>query len=312
MTTLRFSLLAFCAAVITPTGLSRAAPVPTSVPRHQPFDSIHGIGLPWPTISTPFGSVNCGDLPANTEAPKSLPPPFVLTAKEQTHLDKVLDDWERHSSQVNKFDCSFDRLVYDPTFLPPKSGPNGQLVERPIRSSCGEVEYSPPDKGVIRETIVNEIESPGTPAEKMVEHKYGDHWECDGKSLAYFDDKWRDVHRVPLPLEIQRKFSFDGPIFLAFAGKSAPLKARYYLREITSADKADESWLEIRPRYEKDLKRFVELDVIFRTIDMFPIAVRVTHAEVKIPIQTDKGTKLVVGQQRDVYVFHERRAIWPK
>ena len=240
--------------------------------------------------------------PQYTE-PQPPPPPFVLTPQEQADLDKALDEWERQSAQVNKFQGGFKHWKYDPTFLPPKLGPKGELIEQPIKYSTGEIKYSAPDKGLIEDGDVKEITNPGTPSQAVVEHKYGEHWACDGKILSAIDHEKKEVHRTKLPPEMQGKFIADGPLPFAFGTKAAPLKARYYLRLKTPPGEANEVWLDIRPRFQKDLTNFTEVDVILRAKDMVPTAIQITHAEVKVPIMTAQGQKIVAARQRDVYQF---------
>ncbi|HEX3999571.1 MAG TPA: hypothetical protein VHX65_13545 [Pirellulales bacterium] len=234
------------------------------------------------------------------------PPPFVLSPQEQADLDKVLDDWERQSNQVTTFKCDFKHWVYDPTFLPPKLGPNGELIEQPIKYSTGEIKYASPDKGLIEEEDVWEVTNPGTPAQKSVERKYGEHWACDGKTLSAVDHEKKEVHVTELPPEMQGNLISEGPLPFAFGTKAGPLKARYFLRVITPPNVSGEVWLEIRPRFQRDLTNFVEVQVILRTKDMRPTAIQITHAEIKVPVQSDQGQKIVLGRQREVYQFDEK------
>ena len=213
--------------------------------------------------------------------------------------------WEAQSNKVTTFKCDFKHWVYDPTFLPPKLGPNGDLIEQPIKYSTGEIKYSAPDKGLIEEEDVWEVVNPGTPSQKSVEKKYGEHWACDGKSLSAVDHEKKEVHVTPLPPEMQGKLITEGPLPFAFGTKAGPLKARYYLRVVTPPNTPNEVWLEIRPRFQKDLANFIEVEVILRAKDMVPTAIQITHAEVKVPVQSNQGEKIVVGRQREVYQFDE-------
>lgn len=255
-------------------------------------------------VQGPYPGPNQNPRPQYTE-PQPPPPPFVLTPQEQADLDKALDEWERQSSQVNKFQGKFTHWKYDPTFLPPQLGPKGELVEQPIKYSTGEIKYAAPDKGLIEEVESQEVTNPGTPGQKVVKHGYGEHWACDGKILSALDHEKKEVHRTPLPPEMQGKFISEGPLPFAFGTKAAPLKARYYLRLITPPGETKSVWLDIRPRFQKDLTNFIEVDVILRAKDMVPTAIQITHAEVKVPMATAQGQKIVAARQRDVYQFDE-------
>lgn len=234
------------------------------------------------------------------------PPPFVLTPQEQEQLDRVLDNWEQHSSQITTFKCDFKHWVYDPTFLPPTLNAKGELDERPIKYSTGAIKYSAPDKGLIEETDVWEVVDPGTPGQKSVEKKYGEHWACDGKTLYAVDHEQKKVHRTKLPPEMQGNLITEGPLPFAFGTKAGPLKARYFLRVVTPPNETEQVWLEIRPRFQKDLTNFLKVEVILGAKEMRPTAIQITHAEVKVPVASAQGPKMIVGRQREVYQFDEK------
>ena len=243
--------------------------------------------------------------PQQAIVPQS-PPPFILTPQEQADLDKALDEWERQSMGVTTFKCEFKHWKYDPTFLPPTLDATGNLVEKPIEYTTGKIKYKAPDKGLIETDEVWEVKDPGTPAQKSVKRDYGEHWICDGKMLYAIDHEKKEIHRTKLPPEMQGNLITEGPLPFAFGTKAGPLKARYYLRVVTPPNDPKEVWLEIRPRTQRDLTNFVEVEVILRTSDMRPTAIQITHAEVKVPIQTPQGQKIVAARQREVYQFDEK------
>jgi TIGR03009 family protein len=158
---------------------------------------------------------------------------------------------------------------------------------------------------LIEETHTWEIADPGTPGQKTVKHDYGEHWACDGKILSALDHEKKEDHRTELPKEMQGKFISEGPLPFAFGTKAAPLKARYFLRLVTPPGETKAIWLDIRPRFQKDLTNFKQVEVILRAKDMVPTAIQIIHAEVKVPIATNQGEKIAVAQQRDVYQFDE-------
>lgn len=316
----RFGMAAACVVAVALTGSTAVAQVGATAPQtpYQQYQPQPVQSQPYPPPqnppqqnqpqqsqprSNPQGPVQRPQ--QQYTEPQPPPPPFVLTPEQQADLDKVLDDWERQSGLVNKFQCDFTKWTYDPTFLPPTIGPNGDLIEQAIKSSTGEIKYRAPDEGLIRDKKVREISNPGSEKPIITEHNYGEYWACDGKILSAVDDAKKQVHRTKLPPEMQGKFISEGPLPFAFGTKAAPLKARYYLRIITPPDKRDQVWLEIRPRFQKDLTNFIEVQVVLRAKDMLPTAIQITHAEVKVPVQTAQGPKIVVGRQREVYVFAE-------
>jgi TIGR03009 family protein len=246
--------------------------------------------------------------PVVPQAPLQPPPPFVLTAEQQALLDKTLDDWERESGKMTTFKCQFKKWKYDPTFLPPELDKNNQLIEKAIRISIGEIKYSAPDKGLIKETDVVEVKNPSEP-DKVTETKNGEYWACDGTSLYMVDYAKKEVHRAKLPPELQGKAIMEGPLPFAFGTKAAELKRRYYM-QVAPTNKPEEVMLEIRPRFQKDLANFTRVEVIFRAKDMRPQAIQIVHYEQKVAIRNDpsKGT---TAESRDVYLFFDTWSILP-
>jgi TIGR03009 family protein len=313
----RFGMAAACGAMVALSGSPVAAQGGATAPQtqYQQYQPPQNQAPPYqaPSNGPPAQQYQPqpSSAPQAPPQPPPQPPPFVLSSQQKADLDRVLDDWERHSDKVTKFQCEYTHWTYDPTFLPPTLGANGELDERPIKTSVGDIKYSAPDKGLIRDKDVKEITNPGTPGEKEVKRDYGEHWACDGKILSAVDhSSKRAVHRTKLPPEMQGKFISEGPLPFAFGAKAAPLKARYYLRIITPPDKLGQVWLEVRPRFQKDMTNFIEVEVVLRTPDMLPVAIQITHAEVKVPIQTKEGQKIAYSRLKDVYVFNQTKWSW--
>jgi TIGR03009 family protein len=312
----RFGMAAACVVAVALSGSAAVAQVGATAPQtpYQQYQSrpIPSQPYPPPQSQPPQDPQPNPQGPAQrpqqqyTE-PQPPPPPFVLTPQQQAELDQALAKWEHQSGLVTKFRCNFTKYTYDPTFLPPTLGADGKFTEEWIKMSTGEIKYRAPDEGLIEDDDVKEVTNPGTPGQKVVDKKFGEHWACDGNVLSAVDHEKKEVHRTKLPPEMQGKFISEGPLPFAFGTKAAPLKKRYYLRLITPPDKQkDQVWLDIRPRFQKDLANFIEVDVVLRAADMLPSAIQITHAEVKVPVLTSQGEKIVVGRQREVYVFEEK------
>jgi TIGR03009 family protein len=240
------------------------------------------------------------------------PPPIVLTPDEQAQLDRTLDEWERDSGKMTTFKCDFKKWHYDPTYLPPelvadKSG-TPQLNEKAIQWSLGEIKYSTPDKGLIKESQVTTVDLKDP--SKETTQNYGEYWACDGTSLYAVDYAKKEVHRTKLPPELQGKAITEGPLPFAFSTKAAELKHRYYMKVETPPDKTDQVWLQIQPRFQRDLANFVRVDVIFRASDMRPRAIQIVHNEQKVKVRNDV-TKMVVAEDRDAYQFFDTWSVLP-
>ena len=306
----RFGTTIACVAmlVVCNSPLTAQAVAPTGPGNQQP--AARPTKQASPQMPEVYTLANLIDLVHETDSvpPKLLPAPFVLTSQQQADLDKVLDAWQHHATQAAKFSFSFKRWAYDPTFLPPKLNSKLELVEQPFKHSEGQIKYSAPDKGQFEETHTWETTDPGTPGQKSVEHNYGEHWEFDGTTIAWFDHEKHKVDRMEVLPEMRGNlivcFAF---LPFRFGAAATVLQTRYFVRNITPPNDTNEIWLEIRPRFETDAKTFIETDVILRAEDSHPTAIQIIHAEITVPAQAERWPKIVIGRQREVFQFDEDR-----
>ena len=112
-------------------------------------------------------------LPAQAPEFQPLPQaPFVLTPQEAAVVDRVLDDWQRISSQVKTLKARFRRFDYDGVF--------GD-ANTPKRMVDGTIRYAAPDKGFY--ALDDESEK----------------WICTGQSIFEFRSSDRKVREWRLP-----------------------------------------------------------------------------------------------------------------
>jgi len=242
------------------------------------------------------GQPNQGERPA--VPPQNLPPPpFQLSPQEQADLGRALAAWEQKSSQVKTFKCNFRHWVYDSTYMPARPGQQ----QNAWKTADGELKFAAPDKGSIRETAVWTWEiDPKTRQMKAVKLDHGEEWACDGKKIYSVNHDQKTVEETPIPRELQGQMITEGPLPFAFGTKADKLRERYYLRLITPKDRKDEVWLEILPKQQRDAANFSKVEVILRSPDMQPSAIRI---EVK---PNDPRT----GQSdSEVYEFEEKSII---
>jgi len=188
--------------------------------------------------------------------------PFRLTAEEQAPVDRVLQLWEQHSSQVKTFRCRFKRWVWDPVFGPP---------DRPKFEDLGTIRYQAPDKGLfqVEQTIRNGKAG-------AVEPERAEHWVCNGKSVFEYNHAKRQVIEYPLPPELQGQAITNGPLPFLFGAKAEALRRRYFLRIITPPDlRGKQVWLEAYPRFQADAANFQRAHLILSLPDMTPFALNV-------------------------------------
>jgi len=222
-----------------------------------------------PNQSAPAG------MPRQGQAPVAPQPrmPFALTQQEEANLDHILLAWERQSSKIKTYKCSFSRLEYgrpfDGTKLPKDK--YGQTVY--LTAAEGELKYSAPDKGMFKVTAIELFNT------KMGKHEPGgpenlEHWVCDGRSIFQIDHKERTRTERPLPPEMQGQAISDGPLPFVFGAKAATLKQRYWMREIRSPDPAETIWLQAYPRYQADAANFKYVEIIMGSKDFMPRAIQ--------------------------------------
>jgi TIGR03009 family protein len=207
---------------------------------------------------------------------------------QQDDLDKILDAWEKKNGQIKTFKCTFNRWQYDPVFFTTRPGEPEQAKQ----TSQGEIKYSAPDKGLLRETGGDTWSINPTshkPEQKKLEAL--EHWACDGKQVYKVDYQQRTVEEIPIPPELQGQGITQGPLPFVFGAKAAELKARYYIRLTTPADAKGQAWLEIRPKNRRDAENFSKVNLILRTNDMFPQAIEIY------------GTN---GQDRDAFLLEPK------
>lgn len=215
----------------------------------------------------------------------SLGPPFELTEVEKQFVDQILQMWEDQSSQINTFDCQFERWEYDPVW-----GPGNKI---PLIKSVGQLTYSKPDKGSFK---INEIRrwTKNDPAQELWEpgdwvlqkHEIGEHWVCDGKAIYEYNHGKKQLVVTPLPPEMRGKSIVDGPLPFLFGADADKLNRRYWIR--SKQGKADTIWLEAYPRTQADAANYHHVDIMLQRKTMLPTALQVHMPN---------------GQSRAVYMF---------
>jgi len=188
--------------------------------------------------------------------PAAPPPPFTLTAKDETKLDRVLDFWEQSSVKVKDYSGKFTRWTYDEV---------GGAPEKKFLTAVdyGEIRFSAPDK-----------------AESWIDKgPRREHWICDGNSVFVYDFKQAKILQYPIAPEYRGEAITKGPLPFLFGAKKANLKRRYFLQITTPQDaaKKEEIWLEAYPRSLADARDFSRTQVILTPAggQMLPSAVRI-------------------------------------
>lgn len=223
---------------------------------------------PVPQGITPEAAVAAGV--ASVPQPQA---PFALTPEEQAVVDRVLLDWQRMSADVKTFQCDFTRWDYDGVFG------NGKDPKRVIN---GVLRYAAPDRGFY----------------DLDDHS--EKWICTGDAIFEFKSELKQVREYPLPPEMRGKAISDGPLPFVFGVEADKMKARYWLRITTPAERqSTQVWIEAYPKQAKDAANFTKVDVILSF----------EHADGVVKKLEPYGINLVLpnGKDRTAYAFREMK-----
>ena len=193
-----------------------------------------------------------------------VPAPFTLTPEEQQRLDQLLTYWERRSSAVKTYSCSFQRFEYDMVF-----GPKDPNIAK--THAEGIIRYSAPDKGEFNVTRLGK-----NPDFKMESVDHVEHWICDGSSVFELNPQKQQLIEQKLPPSMKGTQIADGPLPFMFGAKKEKLLSRYWIREIKPPEnRPNEYWIEAFPRTREDAANFVMVRVILDQKTFLPNALQI-------------------------------------
>jgi TIGR03009 family protein len=256
-------------------------PVPNNTQRQQPigFNSGNGQGLNQPPTQQ--------QQPQNVGQPAAVQQIPVLTAEkavaaglaqvaqqpfptlndaEQKYIDTVLDVWEKRTAQINTFECTFKRYIFNATVDP----------KNPESIAEGFIRYKNPDKGVFKEDAQATLA--GTKPDGSPEYKvnpaapHGDWWVCDGEWVHNLDRREKKAVRTQLPPELRGNNIPLSPLPFLFGVKAAEVKARYYVRGLTPPKDSKDVWIEAWPKRADDAGNYSRVQVALDRSDSLPNA----------------------------------------
>lgn len=181
-------------------------------------------------------------------------------------LEKVLQDWEKQTSQFKKLAGGFTRFKYDRTF------------EVEIRA-VGKFAYEAPDKGNYelrgaefkKGDVSTQKGKDGTPYK--LESASAERWVCNGKEIIRINEKDRNFEKVPIPPESQGEKIIDGPLPFLFGMKAERAKKRYESLKLLKNTDTD-IWLEVHPRMQEDAANWSKAVVMIKAKTYLPKAVK--------------------------------------
>ncbi len=260
-------------------------------PVGQPPAAFQSGQTPATTSPVPVQVAQAPAQPGNSEEAVTpgnpLGPPFQLTPVEKQFVDQILQMWEDQSSQINTFDCQFERWEYDPVW-----GPGNKI---PLIKSEGQLTYSKPDKGsfkiseIRRWTKQEASQESWEPGDWVLQkHEVGEHWVCDGKAVFEYNHGKKQLVVNPLPPSMRGQAIVDGPLPFLFGADADKLNSRYWIR--SKQGSPDTIWLEAYPRNQADAANYHHVDIMLERKKMLPTALQVHMPN---------------GQSRAVYMFQK-------
>ncbi len=197
------------------------------------------------------------------------PPEWIpLPPQHAQFLDQVLQYWQDRTSKISRFRCRFKRYEYDSTF-----GPGSKIAKTYAE---GEIQYSSPDKGLFRTTLLKAyVRDKDHPQGAYIERPLqADHWICDGKSVFKFDYNKKVLTEQILPPEYRGRAITRGPLPFLFGADANDIKRRYWMRIITPADRTQgenrEYWIQAIPKTQEDAADYRAINIMIDGKDFLP------------------------------------------
>jgi len=223
-----------------------------------------------------------------------------LSAEHEKYLDQVLRYWEYNSSKIERYQCEFNRWIYD---LPPDAtgrpvtDRSGNEAARQI--SQGIIKFMAPDKAMFQSHRVWKFDPKTRSYTEVRAEEDRDHWICDGHWIYEFDYRQKVLRKIELPPEMRGKAITRGPLPFLFRARAADIKERFWLRVDTPPEAKGEYHLEIVPRTQEDAAQFRLCRLIIDESDFLPKAL------VIVPRSNQGNTT-----QREVLTFEKRQVNW--
>ncbi|MDR0520409.1 MAG: hypothetical protein LBH00_01000 [Planctomycetaceae bacterium] len=182
--------------------------------------------------------------------------PFFLSPEEQAELDAFLIRWEKHSTNIKRYDVDFNLFIYDPTI--PGAVPNKphkvafgyfKYIANPLRFIYHVEGEWQGNKQIKRDGDKN----PNIFAEKSI---------INPQTVFRYDYNAKTVIKINVPPELIGKGIADSPLPLIFGAKADDLKRRFSMKIMPTAPKDTRMWLHARPLLIEDQQEFKQLEIL--------------------------------------------------
>jgi TIGR03009 family protein len=221
------------------------------------------------------------------------PLPTVRIPKLSPEVEKVLKDWELHTSQFQTMTVEFSRFTYDRVFE----------VEKRAE---GTVAYKAPDRGnyvisgakIARGEKSKKKNKNGVPYELKSDDP--ERWVCNGKEVIQINEKVKPptYEKVTIPPESQGQNIIDGPLPFLFGMKAERAKSRYRDIKLLKSDEG-EIWLQVRSFEEQDSNAWETAVIIIDAAKYVPKAVKLKDITGKETVHVFKN--VVLNQKKGIF-----------
>lgn len=208
------------------------------------------------------GKSTAGEQP-RLERPAAQPMRIQVTPE----MDKVLKDWEFHSSKFQRLVGDFTRYKYDSVFEVEFRASGSFAYEAPDKGNY-ELEGIEITKGMVSKKVNEKTGKPWT-----LKSDISERWVCNGQEVLKINASEKTYEKVGIPEESQGKNIIDGPLPFLFGMKAEQAKRRYKsLTLIKQTEK--EIWMKVEPRWPQDAVNWHEAVVIINAETFLPRAVK--------------------------------------
>ena len=144
---------------------------------------------------------------------------------------RVLQQWEAHTRNIERLRGTFDRYVYDSTFLVEKRAAGKFWYEAPDK---GRIDFDPMDDNRLpqpdaqgRRINPKKLGTNGQPYTVQADHK--SKWVCRGDALLAIDDEQRTYEVMEIPPHMQGRNIANSPLPFLFGMTAQEMDRRYYI-----------------------------------------------------------------------------------
>lgn len=248
------------------------------------------LAVSWLVGASPFLAAQNNQRPPQRQQRKNLVTPVAKQQKLSPELEKLLADWERHSSQVKTLEGEHTRITYDTVFFVAKRSHGKFFYEAPDKGRIDLIG----DKDIPKGAKIQRI-NPQTRKKEVFDLKpdQSEMWICNGENITQIDVDEKQGSRFEIPPNQRGENIINGPLPFVFGMKAAAAKQRYFLKLVNLDAKQKTAWLDIRPRKSTDRANWKMAQVILSTQTYLPLYVQLVDPA---------GTKETIFKFEDIAV----------